>query len=148
MKPLDKLAMKQVKRRLDLLQKAASEAQIRSGWIAYMRQAMTMTLTNLAKATGLSFANIQQIEKREPNGKVTIQTMRKIAHAMNCEFFYAFVPKQDLESYLKEKALEKAKRLVQETDVHMTLEDQKVKQDINERIERIAEDLLIKGDIW
>jgi predicted Holliday junction resolvase-like endonuclease len=74
--------------------------------------------------------------------------MRKIAAAMECEFVYALVPKQDLRTFLEKKASAKATRIVREADVHMTLEDQKVTEDIKDRIDRIANDLLSKGDIW
>lgn len=144
----NKLAMKQIERRLKNLREFAKDASIRTGWIHYMRQALGLTLKNLAIASKLTQASVQQIEKREIAGKVTIETMRKIANAMDCEFVYAIVPKQELNAYLKEKAIIKATRIVQEADVHMTLEDQKVSQNIRERIERIAEDLLTKGDIW
>lgn len=35
-----------------------------------------------------------------------------------------------------------------EADVHMTLENQRVSENIKDRIDRITEDLLAKGDIW
>lgn len=148
MKRPDKLAMKQIERRLRSLRSIAKDTAVRTGWIAYMRQAMCMTLSTLAKATGLSAATVQQIEKREKAGRVTIETMQKIAAAMECEFVYAFVPKQELGDFLKNKATAKATRIVREADVHMTLEDQQVSEDIKNRIDRIAEDLLAKGDIW
>lgn len=148
MKRPDRLAMKQIERRFKNLGPFVKDANIRTGWIAYMRQAMFMTLSNLAKAAGLSPATVHQIEKREKTGKVTIETMRKIAAAMECEFVYALVPKEELGEFLKKKATTKAARIVREADVHMTLEDQKVSEDIKYRIERIAEDLLTKGDIW
>lgn len=148
MKRPDKLAMKQIERRLKSLSSIAKDANVRTGWIAYMRQAMFMTLSNLAKASGLNPATVQQIEKREKVGKVTIETMRRIAAAMECEFVYALVPKQELSEFLKKKASAKATRIVREADVHMTLEDQRVSEDIKDRIDRIAEDLLAKGDIW
>lgn len=148
MKRPNKLAMKQIERRLKNLSSIAKDANVRTGWIAYMRQAMVMTLSNLAKASGLSPATVQQIEKRENVGKVTIETMRKIAAAMECEFVYALVPKQELSEFLKRKSTAKAARIVREADVHMTLEDQRVSEDIKIRIDRIAEDLLAKGDIW
>lgn len=148
MKRPDKLAMKQIERRLENLRSIAKDTNVRTGWIAYMRQAMSMTLSTLAKATGLSPATVQQIEKREKAGKVTIETMRKIATAMECEFVYALIPKQGLGDFLKTKATAKATRIVREADIHMTLEDQRVSEDIKERIDRIAEDLLAKGDIW
>jgi predicted DNA-binding mobile mystery protein A len=148
MKPPDKLAMKQIERRLQNLRSIAKDAAVRTGWIHYMRQAMSMTLSTLAKTTGLNQATVQQIEKREIAGKVTIETMRKIALAMDCEFVYAMVPKQELNFLLKKKAVTKATRIVLQADVHMTLEDQRVSEDIKDRIDRIAEDLLAKGDIW
>lgn len=148
MKPPDKLAMIQIEKRLRNLRGLVKDTRLRTGWIAYMRQAMCMTLSTLGKASGLAKATVQQIEKREGAGKVTIETMRKIAAAMDCEFVYAIVPKQELHELLKKRAVAKAARIVREADVHMTLEDQKVSEDIRERIERIAEDFLAKGDIW
>ena len=148
MKPPAKLAMKQIERRLTSLRAMAKDANVRTGWISYMREALCMTQSALAKVTGLSQATVQQIEKREAAGKVTIQTMRKIAAAMNCEFAYAFVPKQELAGYLKKQAVAKASGILHAADIHMTLEDQKVTADIQDRIERVAEDLLAKGDIW
>jgi predicted DNA-binding mobile mystery protein A len=148
MKPPDKLAMKQIERRIENLRSIAKDTAVRTGWIRYMRQAMSMTLSTLAKTVGLNPATVQQIEKREIAGKVTIETMRKIASAMDCEFVYALVPKQELNVLLKRKAVNKATEIVRQADIHMTLEDQRVSEDIKDRIDRIAEDLLAKGDIW
>lgn len=148
MKPPAKLAMQQIERRLKNLRLIAKDAHVHTGWIGYMREALCMTQSILAKAAGLDQTTVQQIEKRESAGRVTIQTMRKIAAAMDCEFVYAIIPKQDLAEFLKKKALTKAARIVREADVHMTLEDQKVSEDMEERVERVAEDLLAKGDIW
>ena len=148
MKVPEKLAMKQIERRLERIRTFAKDAKVRDGWIRYIRQAMLMTLSTLAKTAGLTKATVQQIEKREVTGKVTLETMRKIAAAMECEFVYALVPKQELGDFLKMKAAAKATRIVREADVHMTLEDQRVSEDIKDRIDRIAEDLLAKGDIW
>ena len=58
---------------------------------------------------------------------------------MDCEFVYAFVPKSSIKTTLKEQALKKAKRLLAEADTHMTLEDQRVEQDMKTRIERLAD---------
>ena len=148
MKPPAKLAMQQIERRLKKLRLVAKDARIAIGWIRYMREAMCMTQTILAKAAGLNQVTVLQIEKRESAGKVTIQTMRKMAAAMDCEFVYAIVPKQNLGDLLKKKAFTKATQFVREADVHMALEDQRVTEDIKDRIDRIAEELLAKGDIW
>lgn len=148
MKPPAKLAMKQIERRIAALRSTAKETNLHSGWISYIREAICMTQNILAKQIGLNQATVQQMEKREATGKVTIETMRKIAAAMECEFIYAIIPKQDLSEFLQKKAIAKATNLVNEADVHMTLEDQKVSEKIKDRIERVAQDLLEKGDIW
>ncbi|MBI2602131.1 MAG: hypothetical protein HYW48_03665 [Deltaproteobacteria bacterium] len=102
----------------------------------------------LAKRAKVITQVLHKIEKREAEGKVTLETMRKIAWAMDCEFIYALVPRKEIKFLLKEKALEKATRLIEEADIHMTLEDQKVTEDFKTRIERLAETLLKKGDVW
>ena len=148
MKPPDKLAMKQIKKRLGKIHLLSKETQIRTGWISYIRQALCMTLAKLAERSGLNPSTVHQIEKREWEGKVTLQTMQKIAHAMDCEFLYAIVPKNDLTLYLKQAATKKATAIIRKADVHMALENQKVHEAMKLRIDRLAEDLLQKGDIW
>ncbi len=148
MKKLNKLESKQIQQRLNKLRPLQRNSEIRGGWIRYIRHAMRMTLGNLAKAAKISPATIQQIEKRETTGKVTIETMQKIARAMECDFVYALVPKEDLQKLLTKKAHLKAAKIIKEADLHMTLEDQKVTESVKARIERVAEELLIKGDLW
>ena len=148
MKPLENLAFLQIEMRLEKIRAISSETKVRPGWINYMRQALCMSLGNLAKLSNLSSATVQQTEKREANKKVTLETLSKMADAMNCELIYAFVPKKKIKEFLRDKAYEKAAKLVRSADVHMELEGQKVTQEITKRIKRIAEDLLAKGDIW
>ena len=148
MKPLDKLAMSQAERRFEKLRSIVDVTKIKPGWISYMRQVMCMTLTNLAEAVSLTPATVQQMEKREEEGKVTVETLEKLARAMECEFVYAFVPCKEIKETLHEKAISKASRIVKRADTHMELEDQKVEEDFNIRVQRLAEDLIKKGDIW
>jgi F0F1-type ATP synthase membrane subunit b/b' len=67
---------------------------------------------------------------------------------MECEFVYAFIPRESLKTTLTKKAYEKASEILKRADTHMTLEDQKVEGDINQRVERLAKSLLEKGDVW
>jgi len=148
MKPLDNLALTQIERRLKSIRVALKDARVRPGWINYMRQALGLTLQKLAERAKVSKATIAQAERGEAKEKVTVETLKKLAEAMECEFVYAFVPKKTIKIILKEKALEKARRILLEADTHMTLEDQRVEQDINARIARLADTLIKKGDIW
>jgi predicted DNA-binding mobile mystery protein A len=123
-------------------------ARVKPSWITYMRKVMGMTLANLAKATKVATPTIKKIEQREAEGRVTLETMRKIANAMNCHFIYAFVPEKEVYVLLKERAHEKAAKLIRNADIHMTLEDQRVTEDFESRVEQLADVLLKKGDIW
>jgi predicted DNA-binding mobile mystery protein A len=148
MKPLDPLALNQVERRLDILRIALKTAKVRPGWIRYMRQALGITLQKLAELIDGSKATVAQAERNEAKGKITIETLKKLAIAMECEFVYAFIPKDSIKSILKKKAMTKASRIISEADTHMTLENQRVEHDLNERIEQLANTLIERGDVW
>jgi predicted DNA-binding mobile mystery protein A len=148
MKPLDNLALAQIERRLKVIRTAFREAKVRPGWIKYMRQAIGMTQQNLAERVKVSKATVAQAESGEAKGKVTVDTLKKMAEGMECEFVYAFVPKGTISAIQKEEALKKAKRLLLKADTHMTLEDQRVERDLNNRIEDLANTLIKKGDVW
>ncbi len=148
LKKQDKLALTQIERRLKNLRRSFSDARVKPGWIHYMRKALGITLQKLADRAQVSKATAQQAERNEAKGKVTIETLKKMAAAMECEFVYAFVPKGSLKAILKEKAWEKAKQIISEADTHMTLEDQRVEQDLDSRIEQLADLLIERGDVW
>jgi len=145
---LNKLAISQADRRLMRLRPALKNATVKPGWIHYMRTALGMKLKDLALRSGLSVPTVAQSERREAQGKVSLETLKKMAKAMDCELIYAFIPKTDIKTLLKRKAIEKAAQILKVADTHMTLEDQKVSTAMKERIDRLAEKLLEKGDVW
>lgn len=148
MKPLDNLALQQIERRLNHFKKQEEAMQIQTGWIRYIRTALGMTLDTLAKRSKLSISTLSQAEKREEQGKVTLETLNKMAAAMDCELIYAIVPTTNLKSAIKKQAQSKATRILKRADTHMALEDQAVKSTMKERIERLSEKLIQDGDIW
>lgn len=119
-----------------------------TGWIKQVREALGMTLGKLGEACKLAPSTIAQAERGEVAGKITVETLRKTAEAMNCDFVYAFVPKSDLNLFLEKKAYEKAKRILQTADLHMSLEDQKVKVSLETRIQRLKSQLIAEGKVW
>lgn len=144
----NKLTIKNAQKRRKELLKAMSSMKVKPGWIKYTRSVLGMTLKELAKLAGLSLPTVAQAERRESEGKITIDTLQKLAHAMECEFAYAFIPKDDIPDLLHKKAIEKARQTILKADTHMSLEDQKVTEDLQFRIETLAEKLLEKGKIW
>lgn len=145
---LNDTALSQINRRLEALRGLREKAKVREGWIKFMRVALGLTLSDLAKLTSLSTATVAQAERREVEGQVTLSTLNKMAEAMECELVYAFIPKKDLPTLIHDKAFEKARKTLGIADLHMKLEDQKVEGDEIERIERLAKKFIEKGDIW
>ena len=150
MKPLflNETAFAQINRRIESLRSVRDKASVREGWIKYMRSALGLTLSDLAKLVSLSTASVAQAERREMDGQVSLSTLKKMAEAMDCELVYSFVPKKDMKTLIHDRAFEKARKTLGIADLHMKLENQKVEGDENERIEQLAKKFIEKGDIW
>lgn len=118
------------------------------GWIRQMREALGLTLEKLGDLCGLSIPTIAQAERREVEGNLTIETLRKTAEAMNCEFIYMFAPKSDMNEFINQQAYQKAQRILGRADLHMSLEDQKVKSPLEERIVKLQKKLITEGKVW
>ncbi len=142
------LAILQADRRAKALTRLAKHAQIRTGWISYMRNVLGMRLKDLAGRAGIATPTAAQAERREADGKVTLETLRKMAHAMDCDLIYAFIPRKSVRTILFENALQKASHILSRADTHMTLEDQKVKVDKKNRVRRLAQKLIDESDVW
>ena len=63
------------------------------GWIREKRHSLGLTLSKLAEACNVSIATIAQAERGEAQGRITLETLRRAADAMNCELVYEFKPK-------------------------------------------------------
>lgn len=135
-------------RKVEGLREVFKETHVSPGWIRYMREALGMKVKDLARLTNLSSSTITETEKREAEGKITLQNLSKMAHAMDCELVYAFVPKQEVHQLLESKAYAKAKKAILKADTHMVLEDQEVTAKTEERILRLSHKLIEKGDVW
>ncbi len=140
--------LSQVDRRLEGLRSTQDKATIRGGWIKYMRKVLGLTMQDLAALVSLPASNIAQAEKREIENKITLELLRRLANAMDCDVVYSFVPRKNINTLIYDKAIAKARKLLENADHHMKLEDQKVATSIEERIERLAKKFIDNGDIW
>lgn len=95
------------------------------GWVREIRNALGMSLQDLASRLGVIAPRINKIEKDEVAGKVTLETMSKVAEAMNCEFVYFLIPKGgSLQATIEEQARKAASEILKSVNVSMALEDQ------------------------
>lgn len=123
----------------------------KEGWIRTLRKAIGMSGPQLAKRLKLSKSQVSQIERFEMDDRITLKQLRKVAQALDSELVYALVPKKPINEMLWERAWEKAKALVEKTDVQMKLESQQVSRDLLEAFKEKEAERLIKEmprDFW
>lgn len=116
----------------------------RSGWLKALRTGLGLSTRQLGQKLGVTHQVVMRIEKGEVEGTATIDSIQKVANAMDCTFIYAVVPAKhlSLDALLEEKALSLARRIVAEVSHSMTMEDQKVEKNFTEdQIKQLAKKL-------
>ena len=109
-----------------------------SGWIKTVREAIGMTVSQLATRLGVTQPRITKMESNEDNLKLS--TMKKAAEAMNCEFVYYFKPRTTFQNLVDEQAQKKAAEVLKTVNVNMALENQEIAED--EVVKDFASDLI------
>jgi predicted DNA-binding mobile mystery protein A len=124
------VARRQLDKRLDALRDVKMSAQRPPrGWIKAIREALGMTTRQLAVRIGVGQSRTVDIEKGEISGSITLDSLQRAAHALDCELVYAIVPRSTLESMVEKRAQELAKCRVEAARHTMTLEDQRLDED-------------------
>ncbi|NCN39873.1 mobile mystery protein A [bacterium] len=142
-----------VQQKLNRLSKL-SEPIPPSGWVKAIRGSLGLSIRQLAERVGVGHGSINQLEKREPKKRVTLESLENAAKAMDCKVVYAIVPLEHgatLDDIIKKRALEAATKILKEVAHTMKLEAQGTsKKEIREEIKRIADELIESGDnrIW
>ncbi len=109
-----------------------------SGWIKTVREAIGMTVSQLAARLGVTQPRITKMESNEDNLKLS--TMKKAAEALNCEFVYYFKPKTTFQNLVDEQAQKKAAEVLKTVNVNMALENQEIAE--AEAVKDFASDLI------
>jgi predicted DNA-binding mobile mystery protein A len=133
-----KLIRNQLDDKIVYFHKAGEVIPPNSGWIQAFRQALNMSLRQLAQRLSITPQSVREIEVRERNGTVSLKVLRQVATALDMKFVYGFVPREHtLDGMIEKRARELAEMLVERTSIQMSLEDQKVS---DEGLKRIIED--------
>lgn len=150
MKPANeqKLITKQISRRLEDLRPISERTKGITSWIDYVRSGLGMTLQQLATRVGVTQSTLSTSIKMEKEGRITINKLREIADAMDCDVVYEFVPRKKLEDIIYDQAIKKTRKLMDEVESHMALEDQKVTLDKNERLKELAAEKIYSKYLW
>lgn len=96
----------------------------KAGWVRAIREALGMTTAQMAERMGIQQSGVTLLEQREASRTVSLETLQRAAHALNCELVYALVPKESLEKIVDEQATKSAKEILKRTLHTMDLEMQ------------------------
>jgi predicted DNA-binding mobile mystery protein A len=113
------------------------------GWVKAIREALGLTTVQLAARLGITQPSVMGLEKAEASRTITLETLERAAHALDCTLVYALVPRKPLQTLTQERAVEVAHRRIRSVSHSMALEDQRVgESDERAQIERLAQTLL------
>ncbi|MEI6596204.1 MAG: mobile mystery protein A [Bacteroidota bacterium] len=118
-----------------------------TGWIKAIRNSLGMSMLQLGKKLSVTKQGIQDIEKREKDGSVTIKSLKEIARVLDMQLVYGFIPNDgSLDALIERKAKDLASKIVLRTSNTMKLEDQentkkRIDNAIKERTEEIKKEI-------
>jgi predicted DNA-binding mobile mystery protein A len=103
-----------------------------------------------AKRLGVIHGSVQELERNERSGKVTLETLRRAARALDADFVYAIVPRKPLRETISARARALAAERFGPISHSMTMEDQGLTKEQSERrIAALAEKLEANpSDLW
>jgi predicted DNA-binding mobile mystery protein A len=115
-------------RKFPELQAAAAVLRVRpvKGWIHAIRSALGMSATVLAQRLGVRHSTVLSYEKAELSGRIQIDTLRRVADALDAELLVVLVPRKPVGDTLRARAREIAQQEVRATVQSMRLENQEV----------------------
>ena len=127
MRPKDRAtARRQLDKRLNLLDSSEAFSRPPRGWIKAIRESLGMTTAQLGRRLGVSQPRAVAIENAETKGSITLDSLERAAHALDCRLVYTLVPRKPLEDLVKERASLLAKKRLKSTSHSMALEAQEL----------------------
>lgn len=137
------LRREQLDARLKEIRKLGRQPRPSQGWVRTIRTALGMSLRQLAERVELSKSAVAALEDREAEGRITLESLSRLADALESELIYFVLPRRTLEDTLERRARAVAERVAQTVDETMELEMQRTTEEQRERlVQKIADQLL------
>lgn len=120
-----------------------------AGWLRAIRDALGMPAHHLADKLGLTTNAVFAMERSEQAGTIRLDTLRRAAHALECDVVYALVPRSSLADTVEAAAARALRRNAESVRRTMILEDQGLDDDELTAQQRVLLDRLIDSrDLW
>ena len=126
--------------------KAIKLPQPRTGWIRTVRTALRMSQAELATILQMNQKSLHALETSEANSKIRLESLEKVANALDCDLVYAFVPRQSFEGRYRDRAHRIAEARIKRVANSMELENQAVKTTPS-KIKALADELIREDNV-
>ena len=118
----------------------------RGGWVRAIRGAIGMSQAQLAARAGVSRATVQKLELAEARRRITLDSLDRLAAALDCHVAVALVPRSgSLDAFREHEASAKAEALLKPTEHSMKLEGHGVSTAARQRLKQNLIESLLKG---
>lgn len=152
MRNKQKLLIEQLDQKLRPFSEAKKTPIPERGWIHTIRTALNMTMAQLGTQLNITRQGVKNIEVSEANGRITLNSLKDVAHAMDLKLVYALVPIDGtINDLIQLKAEKLAKKIVLRTNQNMKLEnqgigDEKIEKTIKELADEIKREM--RRSLW
>lgn len=137
------LIIRQLDRKLQTFQSLEKFSLPLGGWIQTIRKTLQMSLRQLGNRLSVTPQSVSEIEAREKDGSITLNSLRLAGEALDLKLVYGFVPKDgSLEKLIESRAREIATQIVDRASLTMKLENQENSSSrLNQAVEELIEEL-------
>lgn len=127
----------------------AKGAKPYGGWVRAIREALGMRAEDLADRMGVSQPSVTRLESNERTGSIRLDTLQRVADALECDVVYALVPRRSLDEMVKQRARTRALERLGRVAHTMALEDQALSSEqLERRVRDIADMYLTMPGLW
>ncbi|MDB9910383.1 helix-turn-helix transcriptional regulator, partial [Flavobacteriales bacterium] len=129
-----------------------SEIKPNNGWVNAIRISIKMSLRQLGERLHITPQGVRDLEKREKEGAITINTLREVGRVLEMDLVYGFISRHNsLEDMIEERAREIAEEDVLKTRQTMQLDNsRKSENDIKKAIQQKTYEISSKmpSNLW
>jgi predicted DNA-binding mobile mystery protein A len=108
-----------------------------------------MTSAELAARIGVSQQRVSEMERSELQDTITLETLRRVADALDSDMVYMLQPRTTLDKAVKEQARKKAAQHLAPLAHHGRLEDQALTADDDAaQLDELATQFVDRRGLW
>ncbi|MEX1208965.1 MAG: mobile mystery protein A [Acidimicrobiia bacterium] len=142
-------ARRQLDARFEALRPLVNLPRPHRGWIRAIRNALGMSTTELADRLGVSQSGVPDVENSELSYTIKLETLQRVAHALDCELVYFLVPRTGLDAAVRRQAERKAAQHLSSVAHQSRLEDQAVTDDdTTAQLDELATRFIDHRGLW